>query len=99
MANTSRKVQLNVLVTPRNVSLLKVAAKAYRSASLNWFVGEMIECMLNPGRWQEFQMRLMSGAQQMTLPLGQSGAKGTPATSDHRPKRRGALKRKKVRRV
>lgn len=64
-----KKRQLNVLVTERNIAMLKQAAKAYRAPSLNWFVGEMLESMLNPALWHDFQTRLNTGAQQLTLAL------------------------------
>jgi len=59
-------------VPPREAAMLKIAAKAYRAPSVNWFVGEMIACMLNPARWGEFSSRLSSGTVQQTLDLGQS---------------------------
>ena len=49
--------------------MLKECAKLYRAPSVNWFIGEMIECMLNPSRWAEFSGRLQNGAQQLTLKL------------------------------
>lgn len=50
-------------------SMLAVCAKAYRAPSVNWFVTEMIACMLNPSRWPEFTLRLNTGQQQQTLDL------------------------------
>lgn len=66
------KVQLNVLVLKDDADRLKVAAKAYRAASLNWFVGELIGAMLNPARWDDFQRRLATGQEQMTLELAEA---------------------------
>lgn len=63
------KVQLNVLVEKVDADRLKLAAKAYRAASLNWFAGELIGAMLNPARWDDFQRRLATGQQQLTLEI------------------------------
>lgn len=67
-----KRVPFIVRLPEREHAMLKVCAKAYRAPSLNWFVGEMIACMLNPARWQEFSLRLNSGTVQQTLDLGQS---------------------------
>lgn len=78
---------------------LKVAAKAYRAPSVNWFCSEMFACMMNPDRWPEFQTRLMSGAQQLTLSLaGQSGAQGAPSTATRSKGRGTPVRRKRGRR-
>lgn len=63
--------------------MLAVCAKAYRAPSVNWFVTEMIACMLNPSRWQEFSLRLANGQQQLTMELGQSAIlQDTPRRED-----------------
>lgn len=76
-----KRVAFIVRLPVREHSMLKVAASAYRAPSVNWFLGEMVECMLNPARWQEFSMRLTSGAQQQTFDLGQSVTGITPRRS------------------
>lgn len=50
--------------------MLKVAATAYRAPSINWFIREMIVCMLNPARWAEFNARLVGGSEQLALQMG-----------------------------
>jgi hypothetical protein len=64
-----KRIPFLVRIPPRDHASLKLAAKAYRAPSINWFVGEMLQCMLNPARWTEFQMRLTNGQQQLTLEL------------------------------
>lgn len=76
-----KRIPLMLRLLPRDHAMLKVCAKAYRAPSLNWFISEMVACMLNPARWQEFSMRLSSGAQQQTFDLGQSVTDITPRRS------------------
>lgn len=67
-----KRIATMIRLPEREHEMLKVCAKAYKAPSVNWFVGEMIQCMLNPARWAEFSMRLTSGQQQQVLDLGQS---------------------------
>lgn len=86
MANTSRKQQLNVLLYPREIAMLKQAATAYRSSSLNWFVGEMITAMLNPHIWPDFQRRMFTGTEQLKLALSEKVEKARKRAT--KPKKR-----------
>jgi hypothetical protein len=70
-------VQLNVRVQQADADRLKVAAKAYRAPSLNWFAGELIGAMLNPARWDDFQRRLATGQEQMTLAIAEAQKRPT----------------------
>jgi len=63
------KKQVNIRLADREIAMLKNSAKAYRAPSLNWFVSELLTAMMNPDIWPDFQRRLLSGAEQMTLTL------------------------------
>lgn len=94
-----KRITFLVRLHKREASMLALAAKAYRAPSRNWFVGEMITCMLNPARWAEFNSRLVSGSEQLTLMMGEEAQaqarallrSATPASraSRAKPKKRG----------
>jgi len=73
----SKLPQVILRFPKREIAMLDAAAKAYRSPSRNWFVREMIMCMLNPARWPEFTLRMSSGQQQLTLELEAKAARRT----------------------
>jgi hypothetical protein len=79
-----------VRLPSRDRELLKLSARAYRAPSVAWFVREMIGCMFNPARWQEFTMRMNSGAEQLTLSaLEKEGVKRhVRGVLSRKPKRR-----------
>jgi hypothetical protein len=65
----TNKQQVNIRLAARDIAMLKQAATAYRSPSLNWFVQEMIRSMLNPAITRDFIQRLSTGTEQLTLAL------------------------------
>lgn len=89
-----KRKPLFLRLTPADHDKLFIAAKAYRAPSVNWFVNEMIGCMLNPSRWSEFATRLLAGEEQQHLALTDppKGRRHTPKTG-HAP--RPAPKRRK----
>jgi hypothetical protein len=62
-----KRIAFLIRLPEKELAQLKLASKAYRSPSVNWFVGEMLQCMMNPARQAEFSQRLTSGAHQLTL--------------------------------
>jgi hypothetical protein len=58
----------------KDAAMLRQAAKSYRAPSVTWFVNEMVRCMLNPQMAGEFVNRLLSGAVQEQIDLGQLDA-------------------------
>lgn len=93
---SSGRIPCTFRLPAREHALLTLAAKQYRAPSTNWFLGEMVGCMLNPARWPEFSARLTGGTIQMTLlqetPVRKDPVAGTRKRGERRgvPRRKGA---------
>jgi hypothetical protein len=84
-----KRIPVTIRLPEATHDLLRQASVSYRSPSVNWFVGEMVTCMVNPARIQDFINRLLSGAIQEQISLGQSDANPRRGVTRKRVSRRG----------